>query len=225
VTRGLLGHLHLRHNRPPTSITRPRQTLFVIYNCQSPSPSTSPPLCAKVSVIPRHLCPISTRDRYHRNRNPNNKFQPTDRPQHSLDLFPAMDLPPSKPKSAIPSHLNNGSSSHGTSTEARDKKERDNLFAAIQSSSTTRQVVDFDGPNGYFPKPDTSASVDGRHPRSAHRHALSEIDVEGYMEDNAARTPLATSRAHSPYTQHPTIDFDGLSWPSESPWAEASRPC
>jgi GTP cyclohydrolase I len=41
-----------------------------------------------------------------------------------------------------------------------------------------------------------------------------EIDVEGYNEEGPTRTPLATSRAQSPYTPHSTIDFDGLSWPS-----------
>ena len=40
-----------------------------------------------------------------------------------------------------------------------------------------------------------------------------EIGAEG-RECSPARTPLATSRAQSPFTQQYTIDFDGLSWPS-----------
>jgi GTP cyclohydrolase IA len=42
-----------------------------------------------------------------------------------------------------------------------------------------------------------------------------EIDVEGFNEGGPTRTPLATSRAQSPYTQYPTVDFDNLSWPSK----------
>lgn len=125
-----------------------------------------------------------------------------------------MDSPPFKPKPAIPSHLTNGPSPLSISTEARDRKERDNLFAAIEKSNRGRQIINFDGPNGYHPKSSTSANMDGRGPHDSHKIVHSEIDVEGYNEDGPSRTPLATSRAHSPYTQHPTIDFDGLSWPS-----------
>ncbi|KAF2789790.1 GTP cyclohydrolase I [Melanomma pulvis-pyrius CBS 109.77] len=120
-----------------------------------------------------------------------------------------MDSPPFKPKPAIPSHLTNGPSPLSISTEARDKKERDSIFAAIQSSNRGRQAVDFDRANGYF-KP-SGSNMDHA---GGHKIVHSEIDVEGYNEDRVARTPLATSRAQSPYTQHPTIDFDGLSWPS-----------
>ena len=91
----------------------------------------------------------------------------------------------------------------------RHKKEREDLFAAIEKSNHGRSVVDFDEdePNGYE---STSAEIHGKAASQRHRHLRDEIDGEGQV----ARTPLATSRAHSPYTQHPTIDFDGLSWPS-----------
>ena len=131
----------------------------------------------------------------------------------------------------IPSHLINGHSplsqssqvdDKANATEMRDRKERDNLFSSIQASNRGRQVVDFDGPEGYFPP--TSAGVGGHGHGHGHGHDAhheyelvhSGIDVEGYVDEHsaAAKTPLATSRAHSPYTQHPTIDFDGLSWPS-----------
>ncbi|KAH7349035.1 hypothetical protein BKA66DRAFT_576124 [Pyrenochaeta sp. MPI-SDFR-AT-0127] len=121
-----------------------------------------------------------------------------------------MDPETPKPKSALPTHMVNGRSPLRVSTEARDKKERENLFNAIETSNRGRQIVNFDGPNGYFPAKSSGAS--------AHDHSdivHSEIDVEGYNEGAVAHTPLATSRAHSPYTQHPTIDFDGLSWPSK----------
>jgi len=123
-----------------------------------------------------------------------------------------MDSPPFRPK-PIPSHLTNGSSPLSTTTEARDKKERDSLKAAILTSSRGRQPVDFEGvSDGYFPKRATSANADGR---NGHHMINSEIDVEGYNEHAAVpKTPLATSRAQSPYTKQATIDFDGLSWPS-----------
>lgn len=87
-------------------------------------------------------------------------------------------------------------------TEIRNRQERDNLYTSIQASNRGRQVVDFDGPEGYFP------SSSGAHDDMADNTE----DVE--VETTVVKTPLATSRANSPYTQHPTVDFDGLSWPS-----------
>jgi GTP cyclohydrolase I len=95
----------------------------------------------------------------------------------------------------------------------RDQKERDNLKNAIDSSNRGRQPVDFDGPNGYFPAKAVAADINGSGVQKRHEVHNGEIDVEGYNE--GSMTPLKTSRAHSPYTQHPTIDFDGLSWPSK----------
>jgi len=126
-----------------------------------------------------------------------------------------MDSPPLKSKPAIPSHLANGPPPLSVSTEARDKKERDSLYAQIQNSNRGRQAVNFDEPNRYFPKSSTSASMDGSSACERRQMVYSESDVEGYGECNPTRTPLATSRAQSPYIQHPTIDFNGLSWPSK----------
>ncbi|KAF2871284.1 GTP cyclohydrolase I [Massariosphaeria phaeospora] len=122
--------------------------------------------------------------------------------------------PPFKPKPAIPSHLTNGPSPLSVSAEVRDRKERDSLFAAIQISNRGRQVVNFDGPNGTHLNKSSSANMDGRESQEENDIVHNEIDVEGHTGDDYAGTPLATSRAQSPYTQHPTIDFDGLSWPS-----------
>ncbi|KAF1956997.1 GTP cyclohydrolase I [Byssothecium circinans] len=94
-------------------------------------------------------------------------------------------------------------------TEARDKKERDSLYAQIQNSNRGRQAVNFDE----LPKSSTSANIDGSNGSETHQMIHSEIDVEGCNE-RSPMTPLATSRVQSPYVQHPTIDFDGLSWPS-----------
>lgn len=128
-----------------------------------------------------------------------------------------MDSPPLRPKTAIPSHLTNGPSPLSTSTEARHKKEREDLFAAIENSNRGRAVVDFDaanGPNGHFSEHGTSTHFDSKSALEKHSINHNETEVERWRRDAPARTPLATSRAQSPYTQHPTIDFDGLSWPS-----------
>ncbi|KAF1994140.1 GTP cyclohydrolase I [Amniculicola lignicola CBS 123094] len=124
-----------------------------------------------------------------------------------------MGSPPQKPRTAIPSHITNGPSSPlGVSMEARDKKERDSLFAAIQSSNRGRQPISFEGPNGYF-NSSSSNMADMEHRSLRDRHRLITTDIEE-EDTHRPNTPLATSRAQSPYTQHPTIDFDGLSWPS-----------
>ncbi|KAF2023690.1 GTP cyclohydrolase I [Setomelanomma holmii] len=122
--------------------------------------------------------------------------------------------PDSKPVSAMPSHMKNRRSPPSkVNQEVRDQKERESLYNAIETSNRGRQIVDFDGPAGYFPAKSSGVTANGDHINQTHDVVNSEIDVEGYNE--GARTPLKTSRAHSPYTQHPTIDFDGLSWPSK----------
>ncbi|KAK6352706.1 GTP cyclohydrolase 1 [Orbilia brochopaga] len=50
--------------------------------------------------------------------------------------------------------------------------------------------------------------------RERNQKVHGEIDIEGNNGNGHIRTPLATSHAKSAYTQHPTIDFDNLSWPS-----------
>ncbi|KAI8933389.1 GTP cyclohydrolase 1 [Plenodomus lindquistii] len=124
--------------------------------------------------------------------------------------------------SALPTHMVNGRSPLRVSQAVRDQKERENLFNAIETSNRGRQIVNFDGPNGYFSAAakasatkTTSGSGSGSGSGEHHDLANGELDVEGYNEGAVAHTPLATSRAHSPYTQHPTLDFDGLSWPSK----------
>ncbi|KAJ4373631.1 GTP cyclohydrolase 1 [Didymella sp. IMI 355093] len=119
---------------------------------------------------------------------------------------------------ALPPHLN-GHGVHAQSplrksVKSRDQKERESLHHAIQLSERGRQVVNFDGPDSYFPAGAKGSSADTNGGSVHNRHIIrnGEVDVEDHYE---SQTPLATSRAHSPYTQHPTIDFDGLSWPSK----------
>lgn len=103
-----------------------------------------------------------------------------------------MDADPVKPVPALPTHMVNGRSPLRVSQEARDQRERESLFHAIETSNRGRQMVTFDGP-----------------------HDAVEENDDNDATVALAQTPLATSRAHSPYTQHPTLDFDGLSWPSK----------
>ena len=126
-----------------------------------------------------------------------------------------------KPKSALPSHLSNGTShnSRGGSPLARtsvNARERDKLTASIRSSNTRRVPIDLESLDqpvlngrGYPPKNDVSnePSVNS-----------TELDVSPRdpRDEPPEPTSSAASRPASPYTLNPPIDFDGLSWPSES---------
>ncbi len=122
-------------------------------------------------------------------------------------------VPGKKPKSALPAYLTNGTSPLHTSVESRHRRERENLYASIHASSGhQRHLVDFDRPQMPRTVSDNNAADGGLTTLAA---------VEEPARDPRDRpsppTPLATSRPASPYTQNPTIDFDGLSWPSEFP--------
>ncbi|KAI9686706.1 MAG: GTP cyclohydrolase 1 [Bathelium mastoideum] len=120
-----------------------------------------------------------------------------------------------KPKSALPSHLTNGTSAHSF-TEARDQKERQNLYASIRSSNTSRQPVDLDGAiepaARRYAAPDMASSI------GSYRPSFENLDEEHARDPRDQATPptppATASRPASPFTHNPTIDFDGLSWPS-----------
>lgn len=133
-----------------------------------------------------------------------------------------MDSPPLGPKakSAVPSYLTSTSSPLSKSEQARDRKERDKLYASIELSNTTgRHTVDLDNPNsnGYFPKKQNKPDMNGH---SANTSKMGKLVID----EEHARDPRdeATSRPASPFTQYPTIDFDGLSWPSMAHYVESS---
>lgn len=113
-----------------------------------------------------------------------------------------MDHQPHSPRpKPIPSHLTNGTSSLHTSQAVRDSKERENAYAAIQSSMGPRkEPIDLENPQ----------------PLSAKRTArIANLDEENARDPrDQAPSPPVTSRSNSPYTKHPTVDFEGLSWPS-----------
>jgi GTP cyclohydrolase I len=124
-----------------------------------------------------------------------------------------------KPKSALPAHLISTSSPLSVSQEVRDRKEREKLYASIESSSTIRHPVDLDSPNGYFSKKSQSKlDMNGPNGQSSKttRGAIDEEHARDPRDEALEPTP-STSRPESPFTQHPTIDFDGLSWPSMAP--------
>ncbi|CAD0090049.1 unnamed protein product [Aureobasidium vineae] len=116
---------------------------------------------------------------------------------------------PIRPKH-IPSHLINGSSplvNHEKAQENRDARERENAFKSIQSSmGPKKEPVDLEG--NYF---QPHASAQPRDKRPAKLANLEEAEARDPRDDWASQQ---TSRASSPYTLAPTIDFDGLSWPS-----------
>lgn len=127
-----------------------------------------------------------------------------------------MNSPPLclKPKSVLPSRLINGSS---PSNKLDGVKERQKLFASIESSSYEREPIDLNSPedrqlNGdesYVSKPD----------RQYHQLPTSQTHLSEAARDPRDVAPLSApptlSRPASPYTLNPPIDFDGLSWPSE----------
>ena len=94
-------------------------------------------------------------------------------------------------------------------------EEREKLTASILSSNARRQPIDLDSlelpkVNGHEP---SLLDVSGKN--SA---APTKIDVSARDPRDEAPSPTTAtvSRPHSPYTLNPPIDFDGLSWPSES---------
>ena len=125
-----------------------------------------------------------------------------------------------KPRTAIPYRLVNGSSAQHVPSEG---KERDNLIASINRINNGRELVDLDGslnllespglsgPNAARPRPVASSGVS----RAALTHSHPHL-TEAARDPRDEASPSTVSRPESPYTQNPPIDFDGLSWPSES---------
>lgn len=120
-----------------------------------------------------------------------------------------MDTQPHSPRpkpKAIP--LINGSSPLHTTQEKRDANERENAFASIKSSmGPKKQPIDLE--DGHYFQPQQAVAKDKRPLRLSN---LEEVDARDPRDEPA--TPYEISRSSSPYTANPTVDFDGLSWPS-----------
>jgi len=91
-----------------------------------------------------------------------------------------------RPRSAVPSHLVNGSSS----SQSPSLRERESLNSSIRSSF--RSAVNLD----------TTTDL-----KDNHHNADASIDGTELHRETTA------SRPASPYTLNPPIDYDGLSWP------------
>ncbi|TKA80582.1 GTP cyclohydrolase 1 [Friedmanniomyces simplex] len=133
---------------------------------------------------------------------------------------------PSTPRpKPIPPYLVNGHSPlHPSFTPESDRADQDHTYSSIQASmGPHREPLDLE---------QLSINDDAPHPprvtpttqqRSARQYEeVADADIEDIELKVAARdgrdaaplTPPATSRSQSPFTANPTVDFDGLSWPS-----------
>jgi GTP cyclohydrolase IA len=127
-----------------------------------------------------------------------------------------------RPK-AIPTHLVNGHSPlHPSYASERDQEERDRTIQSIKSSmgpkreAISLEDLQIDGEGNGLSVPAVQQQP------AKHYEEVPDGDIEDIALKVAARdgrdeapiTPPATSRSMSPFTSNPTINFDGLSWPS-----------
>ncbi|KAI9933241.1 hypothetical protein MW887_007714 [Aspergillus wentii] len=119
-----------------------------------------------------------------------------------------------KPKSAIPSHMLNGSSPLTLPTGARDARERDSLNSSIRSSFAPRIPVGFESDTMTQSNSNvtdgTTAPVRGS---GDSKPTLSDPPRDPRDEGGPLTPPATVSRPASPFTLSTPIDFDGLSWP------------
>lgn len=138
-----------------------------------------------------------------------------------------------RPK-AIPPHLINGHSplhqSSSPSRAERDQGERETTFASIQSSMgphkaplSLEELSLQDSTSTKLPAGETSTN--GEQKKSAKQYEeVGDDEIEALQTNAAARDlrdeapptpPAVETRSQSPFiTSNPTVDFDGLSWPS-----------
>ncbi|KAK3679938.1 GTP cyclohydrolase 1 [Recurvomyces mirabilis] len=124
---------------------------------------------------------------------------------------------------AIPSHLINGHSPlHPSYTAEREREDREHTYESIKSSmGPPREPIDL--ANLSLNNHDRTERPNGSQQNSAQQYEevedadLDDLDLKVAARDDrdeAPLTPPATARSMSPFTANPTIDFDGLSWPS-----------
>ncbi|KAK0975602.1 GTP cyclohydrolase 1 [Friedmanniomyces endolithicus] len=135
-------------------------------------------------------------------------------PQHS---------PASRPK-AIPAYLVNGHSPlHPSFKPESGRTDRDHTYNSIQASmGPPREPIALEqlSLNDDASLPTITHTSQQRSARQCEE--VADADIEDLERKVAARdptntapmTPAATSRSQSPFTANPTVDFDGLSWPS-----------
>ncbi len=111
-----------------------------------------------------------------------------------------------------------GSPLRSSARTSVNAEERERLTASILSSNARRQPIDLESLE--------SPKVNGRgsYPSEFSDEDLSaptyiDVSARDPRDEAPACTTATVSRPASPYTLNPPIDFDGLSWPSES-WLE-----
>ena len=121
---------------------------------------------------------------------------------------------------AIPSYLMNGKSSplRPSTRTSVNAEERERLTASIVSSNVRRQPIDLDSLgsqriNGHAKYPQDLSEEDIATPTNI------DVSARDPRDEAPSQSTSTVSRLASPYTLNPPIDFDGLSWPSES-WLE-----
>ena len=110
----------------------------------------------------------------------------------------------SKPRSLRPHQLLNGGPKQQTSVNL---KERGRLRDSIESSYVARQPIDLEAPH--------RSHSSAHHPPPPPKPSRLSGESRNHEVDLAVISPPSESRPASPYTLHPPIDFDGLSWPSK----------
>lgn len=157
-----------------------------------------------------------------------------------MDDVPTYPAP--RPKT-VASHLINGHSPlHPDYPAEREKSEREHTFESIKASmgphkqplSLEELAIDGDStPTLAAQQLHPQANQQDYQPRNgdlqSQRHSarqyeevmdqdIEDLDVKVAARDGRDEAPLtppaSTSRSQSPFTATPTIDFDGLSWPS-----------
>lgn len=123
-----------------------------------------------------------------------------------------------RPK-AIPSRLINGHSPlHPAHSTDRERDGGSSTYTAIKSSmGPHREPIDLEDLREDNEAPDQSQTDSSRQYEDVTDHDLEGIELKVAARDTrdeAPLTPPLTTRSTSPFTQNPTIDFDGLSWPS-----------
>lgn len=130
--------------------------------------------------------------------------------------------PVPRPK-AIPSHLINGHSPlHPAYSSERDHEDRNHTFDSIKASmgrhreplSLDQLDLDAEGSSETRSAPRKSSARQYEHVQDGDLDKLDVKVAARDTRDEAPPTPPINSRSQSPFTANPTIDFDGLSWPS-----------
>lgn len=128
--------------------------------------------------------------------------------------------PPIAPKpKALPSYLVNGGSPLQNPLNLRDSTERESLHASIKSSSgPRRQPIDLDPPIAQGKEERNGVKIDTMNGKIEKNEKKEGLEQEHARDprDEAPPTPPSSSysRPASPFTANPTVNFDGLSWPS-----------